>query len=712
MGATQASPDFSGYVTKYNLLCSDGRTIKPHAFKHNDGERIPLVWNHQQNDPTNILGHLVLEHREDGVYAHGFFNDTDKGQHAKTLVVHKDVRQMSIYANRLKENGKDVMHGQIREGSLVLAGANPGAVIDNVYIEHGDGLQKVDGECVIYMSDDNEIVLQHAAAAADAPVKPTADNPDPDHDGDNDLFDKKDGGLDPNTATVQQVFDTFTDIQKQAVYAMLEAAQGDDAAQHNALPEDASVADVFATLNPIQQKTVYAVLGEALEHSDNDQKGDTIVTRNVFDQSDQSKGQGAAPADWRSLSHADKEGIFAAAERGGSLRAAVKEYAVQHGIDNIGTLFPPDQAVTDTPEFITRRMEWVAGVLGGVRKTPFARIRSWTADLTFDDARAKGYIKTNVKKEQFFSVAKRVTTPQTVYKKQKLERDDILDITEFDVVQWMQTELRLMLDEEIARAILVGDGRDVDDADKIIATNIRPILGDDSLYVTNLEVDLTSSGTSADDIVDAVVSGMRYYRGSGNPVLYTTLPYLSKLLLVKDTLGRRLYENKAALAAAMGVSDVIPCEALEATAGLIGIVVNLTDYTLGADKGGQVSMFDFFDIDYNQQKYLLETRVAGAMTKYRGAITIQEFTGAGGLIANPTAPSFVKSTGVVTIPTTAHVSYVIVDPTDGTEGSPLSSGAQSAIGAGDTVHIRAKAASTYSFVDDQNEDWYFTRDAS
>ena len=709
MGSQAAKPDFSGYVSKYGLLCSDGRTIMAPAFQHNDGATIPLVWNHQQNSSENILGHLVLEHRSDGVYAHGYFNETPNGQNAKIQVLHKDIRQLSIYANKLKQNGNSVMHGEIREGSLVLAGANPGAVIDHVYMEHGDGLKLVDGEAVIYLPDSELIEIHHADDGSNSSSDEPDDEPDDDPD-------------DEDGPSVQDIFETLSPIQQEAVHAivgaaleMVEHSDDSEGIAHGAsdLPPDASVADVFNTLDEIQQTAVYALIGEALEHSDNDQKGDTTVGRNVFDQSNASL-KGAAPSDWRSLSHADQEGIFAAwKQSGGSLKAAVQAYVsdVSHGIDSIETLFPPDAPVTDSPEFITRRMEWVAAVLGNVHKVPFARIRSWTADLTFDEARAKGYIKTNIKKEQFFSVAKRVTTPTTVYKKQKLERDDILDITEFDVVQWMQTELRVMLDEEIARAILVGDGRDVDDDDKINASNIRPIYGDDSLYVTNLEVDLTSTGTSADDIVDAVVSGMRYYRGSGNPIMYTTLPYLSKLLLVKDTLGRRLYENRAAVASAMGVSDIIPCEALEATTGLIGIIVNLTDYAIGTNQGGQVSMFDFFDIDYNQQKYLLETRMAGAMTKYRGAVTVTEFTGAGGLIANPTVPTFVSSTGVVTIPTDAHVSYVVVAD-DGTEGSALSSGAQTAIGAGDTVHIRAKAASTYAFVDDQNEDWYFTRDAS
>lgn len=692
-------PDFSGWVTRYGLKCSDGRTIQKHAFAHNDGQTVPLVWQHQHNTPSNVLGHVILQHMDDGVRGHAFFNGTPEAQHAKELVSHGDITRLSIYANKLEEQGKNVKHGEIREASLVMAGANPGATIDPLFIQHGEDLVPLDGEFITYVGED--YALEHAGTGtpADNVNDVTDDNDEVDDVEDNDEI------------SIEDVFKSMTPVQQEAVYAMVgAAAQHSDATAD--LPEDATADDVMKTLTEIQHDTVYALIGAALKHGNDNQEGGSAVTgmhRNVFDQTADPSAVGQPVTGWRGvISHDDMKDIFAAA-KGGSLRDAVKDYALQHNINDISTLFPYDQPVTDTPEWITRRMEWVAAVLQGVHKTPFSRIRSWTANLTFDDARAKGYIKGNVKKEQFFEVAKRTTSPQTVYKKQKLDRDDILDITEFDVVEWLQTELRIMLDEELARAILVGDGRDIADDDKINPLNVRPILGDDPLYVTNLEVDLTSSGTSADDIVDAVVTGMRYYRGSGNPVMYTTLPYLSKLLLVKDTLGRRLYANRGEVASAMGISDIIPCEALEATPGLIGVIVNLTDYTIGQDKGGQVSMFDFFDIDYNQQKYLIETRLSGAMTKYRGAITVQEFTGSGGILADPTVPTFNTTTGVVTIPTVAHVTYVIVDDTNNTEGSALSSGAQSAISSGATVHIRAKAATNYVFVDDQSNDWHFTR---
>jgi HK97 family phage prohead protease len=683
----ETKPDFKGYVTRYGVKCTDGRTILAHAFKGDDGEQIPLVWQHQHDDPTNVLGHLILRHVDDGVRVDGFFNDTEYGKQAKALVKHKDIKALSIFANQLVQKGMDVLKGKLREGSLVMAGANPGAFIDFINLQHADGSMSVaDDEAVIYNDSEIELVIEHAAGTASKTVappkkvaapkgnmpKPTADNPDPDGDGDNDLFDPKDGGLGPD-ASVKDVLETMTPQQKQVVYAMIGSLQQ-------------------SATNPDNQ----------------DQKGDDPVTRNVFDQTDAGK---AGKSDEHTLTHSDIQGIFAAAHKGGSLKAAVEEYALAHGIDDISTLFPYDQAVTATPEFISRRMEWVNGVLTGTHKTPFSRIRSWTADITFQEARAKGYIKGNLKKEEFFRIARRITTPQTIYKKQKLDRDDILDITEFDVVNWLQTEMRLMLDEELARAILIGDGRDVDDADKIDTANVRPIYGDDDMYVTPVQVAQSAITTSADSIVDAVVNAMRFYRGSGNPTLFTTRIWLAKLLLIKDTLGRRIYATMEELQAALGVSNIVACEALESKPELIGLVVNLQDYTVGADKGGEVSMFDFFDIDYNQFKYLMETRVSGAMTKYRGALALTTFTGAGGLLPDPAAPTFDEVTGIGTVPDPSglHYTYVTVAE-DGTQSSALTAGAQSAIAAGAYVTYRAVPASTYEFSTD-NFEWTFRRDS-
>lgn len=683
-------PDFSGYATRSGVKCSDGRVIKPHAFRDMDGQTVPLVYQHQHNTPANVLGHVIMHAVDDGVRVDGFFNATPSGLAAKEQVKHGDLKALSIYANRLIQHGLEVVHGIIREVSLVLAGANPGAYIDNVNLAHGDG--ELEDEAIIYFGDpielpevtpDTEPALAHASKTVPPPAKVDLNSSSPkappagSQAAENgETVDDNDGDDLPPDATVQQIIDSFNDQQKAVFYAAVGSAmaQGDDS---NTEPS-----------------------------VNNDPKGVPPVTRNVFDQTD-------APANGSpgyTLTHADVESIFDAAQKEGSLKRAAQAFALSHGIDNIATLFPYDQAVTDTPDFIARRMEWVAGVLASVRRTPFSRIRSWTADITFQEARAKGYIKANLKREEFVRIARRITTPQTIYKKQKLDRDDILDITEFDVVKWLQTEMRIMLDEELARAILIGDGRDIDDPDKINTSNVRPIYGDDEMYVTQVSVDQASIATTADSIVDGVVNAFRFYRGSGNPVMYTTRIWLAKLLLIKDTLGRRLYPTIQELSAALGVENVIACEALESEPDLIGIVVNLTDYTCGTDKGGEVSMFDFFDIDYNTFKYLMETRMSGAMTKYRGALSIVQFTGAGGILADPAPVTFDTITGIGNVPdaTGLHYSYVTVAD-DGTQSAALTAGAQAPIASGAYVTYRAVPSATYQFSTD-NFQWTFRRD--
>jgi hypothetical protein len=667
-----------------------------HAFKSNDGQQVPLVWQHQHNSVDNVLGHVMLTNRDDGVWGEGYFNDTPNGQQAKALVIHKDLNALSIYANQLVEHAKNVVHGIIREVSLVLSGANPGAFIENINVAHAEGgVQILEDEAIIFSGE--PLVLTHGVDGVSMTVpppklvgqkgpmpKPSAANPDPDGDGDNDLFDPADGGLGPD-ATMQDIYNTLTPEQQNMVNAMVGAAMQQDSTTDDPDP-----------------------LVHDQNNNNSNPKGDDQVSRNVFDQTsaDGIKSAGAT------LSHSDIKDIFASAHKGGSLKAAVEEYALAHGIDDISTLFPYDQAVTDSPDFISRRMEWVSSVLSSTRKTPFSRIRSWTADITFQEARAKGYIKGSLKKEEFIRIARRITTPQTIYKKQKLDRDDILDITEFDVVSWLQTEMRLLLDEELARAILIGDGRDVDDPDKIDTSNVRPIYGDDEMYVTTVNVAKTAidvANVGPDAIVDGVVNAFRFYRGSGNPIFYTTRIWLAKMLLIKDTLGRRIYPTVVELSAALGVNNVIPCEVMESIPDLIGIVVNLSDYTNGADRGGQVSMFDFFDIDYNQFKYLLETRVSGAMTKYRGALVIEQFTGTG-MLTDPASPTFNEVTGVGTIPAFSglHLTYVTVAD-DGTQSSALTVGAQTAISSGSYVTYRAVPDAGYEFTSD-NFEWTFRRD--
>lgn len=685
-------PDFSGWVTKYNVRCTDGRTILAHAFKHNDGITIPMVWQHQHQSSDNVLGRLELKHRDEGVWVDGFFNETTQGRNGRELVNHEDVKYLSIYANNLVQQGNNVTHGNIREGSLVLAGANPGATIDPLSIMHGDGSESSsEDEAIFYGLDED--VIQHASSTAVAVPARTVVPPKPAMPPASQLapVTEDDGSIEGSAEdlSVQDVLDDMTEEERQIVYGLVSAAleqgKSDAAVQQN----DNAGGDQDASI------------------SHQNQEGSNAVGRNVFDQSAADAQQGSTTLG-ATLSHSDIRGIFADAQKTGSLKSAVESYALAHGIDDISTLFPYDQAVTDTPEFISRRMEWVQGVLSKVRKTPFSRIRSWTADITFQEARAKGYVKGNLKKEEFFRIARRITTPQTVYKKQKLDRDDILDITEFAVVDWLQTEMRVMLDEELARAILIGDGREVDDPDKISTSNVRPIFGDEEMYVTPIYVAASAIATTADAIVDGVVKGFRFYRGSGNPCLYTTRIWLAKMLLIKDTLGRRLYPTVMELASALGVSDIIPCEALEVEADLIGIVVNLQDYTCGTDRGGEVSMFDFFDIDYNQFKYLMETRMSGAMTKYRGALTIHNFTGTG-LLADPASPTFDDVTGIGTIPDPAglHYTYVTVAD-DGTFSSALTAGAQTAVAANAYVVYRAIPDSGYEFTTD-NFEWSFRR---
>ena len=666
MGADR-KPDFSGWATKAGLKCSDGRVIMPDAFKHQDKETVPLVWQHAHNEPSNVLGHAILENREDGVYAYGYFNDTDQAKNARTLVEHGDIKSLSIYANQLTEKSKQVLHGFIRELSLVLSGANPGALIDNITLAHSDGeMVTLEDEAVIYTG----LELQHA----DAPASDDEDEDGP---------------------TVQEVYDSMSDDQKEVVHYMVSQALSDAT---KSLKQTSDDDKDDKKDNKKDDDT------SDLTHTDDD-NGGRRMTRNVFEQQNGGKGE-----EKHVLTHDAIKGIVDDAQKMGSLKEAVEAYALKHGIENIDVLFPDARNVTNTPEFDARRVEWVSGVLNGTRKSPFSRIKSLTADLTFEDARAKGYIKGNLKKEEFFGVSSRVTTPSTVYKKQKLDRDDIIDITDFDVVTWLKAEMRLMLDEELARAVLVGDGRDVSDEDKIKdpagaaeGAGIRSILNDHDLYVATITVD---DAATPDEQVDGIMVGMQYYKGSGSPTLYTTLPRLSAWLTYRDADGHRLWRTKSELASEIGVSDIVTVEVMEdSDADLVGIIVNLKDYTLGADKGGDVAFFDDFDIDYNQYKYLLETRVSGALTKIRSAVVVRKPVGAATLAA-PTEPGFVEGTGVVTIPTVTGVQYYNKDT-----NTLLSAGAQAALAAGADVTIEARPAAGYYFESNQNDQFYFERPA-
>jgi hypothetical protein len=658
----KATPDFSGYATKAGLKCSDGRTIMPDAFKHQDGISVPLVWQHGHNEPANVLGHAVLEHRDDGVYAYGYFNDTDSAKSARTLVQHKDIKSLSIYANQLTEKAKQVIHGFIRELSLVMAGANPGALIDNITLAHSDGdVVTLEDEAIIYTG----LELSHA----DGETTDTTNTTDP-----KDAGDVEDAV--ENSPTVQEVYDSMSDEQKAVVHYMVGAA--------------------------LEGET-----GDEATHSDesNDDKEEgRRMTRNVFEQTGEKKEEK------HTLTHDAMKGIFEDAQRIGSLKSAVEAYALKHGIENIDVLFPEVRTVTDTPEFDSRRVEWVKGVLSGTRKSPFTRIKSLVADLTFEEARAKGYIKGNLKKEEFISASKRITTPTTVYKKQKLDRDDILDITDFNVVTWLQGEMRLLLDEELARAVLIGDGRDVSDEDHILdpvgapqGAGIRSILNDDDLYAATINVNLGDANSSPTELSDAIVGAMRFYKGSGSPTFYTTLPVITSMLLVRDSLGRRIYTTVSDVAAEMGVSGIVACQVLEDEPDLLGIVVNLTDYTIGTDAGGEVNFFDFFDIDYNQYKYLLETRCSGALTKIRSALVLKSVAGTSTLVT-PTAPDFDGTT--ITVPTVAGVTYKRQDNDNTvTTGSPIT------LASGETLTIYAVPTSAGSyFANNVDDEWTFTNE--
>ena len=565
--------DFSGWATRNNIRCSDGRTILKDAFKHNDGQTVPLVWNHDHNDPLNVLGHALLENRDEGVYAYCTFNDTDAGRNAKALVEHGDVTALSIYANQLKQQGPNVLHGAIREVSLVLAGANPGAFIDSI-IRHGE---ESDEEAIIYTGEN--LVLKHSQNTI------------------------------VNNKNLDEVKDNFT------------PPSGN---------KEKTVQDVFDTLNEEQKTVVYALIGQALDESNqnenNEKEGNDNMKHNVFDQ-DQKEKENV-------LTHADMETIISEGKRYGSLKDSFLAHTAQYGIDHIDYLFPDAKNVTNQPDFIKRDDSYVQKVLRGVHHTPFSRIKSTHANITADEARAKGYIKGHLKKEEVFTLLKRTTTPTTIYKKQKMDRDDIIDITDFDVVAYIKAEMRMMLDEEIARAILVGDGRSTSSDDKIPETNIRPIAKDEDLYTIKAPVAVAKDATEdaiAKAFIRTVIKTRKEYKGSGSPTLFTTEDMLTNCLLLEDNNGRIIYDSVDKLATTLRVKEIVPVEVMEGvtrTAGaknlpLMAILVNLNDYYVGADKGGAINMFDDFDIDYNQEKYLIETRISGALVKPYSAIAFE-----------------------------------------------------------------------------------------
>lgn len=636
--------DFAGWCTKNDLRCSDGRIIRHNAFKECDGERVPLVWNHQHDNPENILGHADLVNMDDGVYAYCKFNESPSGENGRELVRHGDIRALSIYANKLKQQGDNVLHGKIKEVSLVLAGANPGACIDSVLM-HGE---LSDEEAVIYTDEEIDIngeALAHACGGNDEKKKKELEH--------------------ANKNSISEVFASMTDEQKKAVKTLIKAASDnsikvttdivdifngmDDnqktivyAMVGNALAEekelehadnskskgdrtdmaDKTVKEIFDTLNEDQKTVVYAMIGQAIEDTIKETEGKVAenMKHNAFDEGEM----------YLQHSDIDTEAIFSDFKRFGSL----KESVLQHGIDNIEYLFPDDKAIENAPFMIKREDEWVRTVMNGVRHTPFSRVKSIAADITAEEARAKGYIKGNYKTEEALTLLKRSTTPTTIYKKQKLHRDDISDINDFDIVAWLKTEMRGMLNEEIARAVLVSDGRSLASEDKINEQNVRPIWTDDDLYTIKAKVTVPADATDdqkAKAFIRGAIKSRKNYKGSGNPTLFADEDVITECLLMEDLNGHVIYETMDKLKAALRVKDIVTVPVMEGLTRtvngevrkLAGIIVNLADYNIGADKGGSVNMFDDFDIDYNAQKYLIETRISGALIRPYSAIAIE-----------------------------------------------------------------------------------------
>ena len=645
--------DFSGWATKNDFKCSDGRTIREGAFRGNDGMVVPLVFSHVHDSVDNVLGHALLENRPEGVYAYGTFNNTSSGQKAKEMVRNGDIRHLSIYANQLTEKNGDVLHGNIRELSLVLAGANPGALIDVPYLEHS--MDELDFEGIVY-TDEN--ILVHSE---DGDYYFDESDEDGEYYEDDEEDEDEIEHADFNKS-IGAIIDTMNDEQKNALYYIVGdlTDDGDDDGESDGDADDGesdgdadggsmshadsggkTIRDIINTMNDEQKNALYAIVGELVGEDEDDEEGDNEeMKHNVFD--NETQGQGY-------LSHDDMDTIFKDAKSFGSLRDAVEYHETQgvlmhagiedddmpeqmtatYGIDRMNYLFPEARLVTNMPpEFIKRDMDWVQKVMGGVHHTPFSRIKSMFANITMDEARAKGYTKGHLKKEEVFTLLRRTTDPQTIYKKQKMDRDDMLDITSFDVVSWLKSEMRMMLDEEIARAILIGDGRSGADEDHISEDHIRPIWTDKELYSVKCTVPKGGDGAeTARNFIDTAIRSRKLYKGSGQPTLFTTEDFLTEMLLLEDGINHKLYKSEAELATTLRVKDIVTVPVMEDKTKdgkvLAGIIVNLTDYNVGADKGGEVNMFDDFDIDYNQQKYLIETRISGALIKPYSALILE-----------------------------------------------------------------------------------------
>ena len=606
--------DFCGWASKNDLLCSDGRTIRRGAFASDDGKKVPMVYQHQHTSIDNVLGHAILENRDEGMYAYCYLNESDTGKMAKELVRHGDICAMSIYANKLKQIGNDVVHGEIKEVSLVLAAANPGAAIESVVLEHSDG--STEEEAIIYSGEDTQYkILSHAESSTQT----------------------------SSDKTVNDILNNMSEAKKNVLYYMLaKVSETDEEAEDDDVIEDSdirhadvsggrTIQDIFDTFTSDEKKVAFFLIGQAIKASgsmeqsdipniDDESEENDTMKHNVFENNQINNDETV-------LSHAEIEEIFRDTKQYGTL----KNSALAHGVTNIEYLFPDAETVTPTPELIKRNDDWVSKVMGAVHRTPFSRIKSTAANLTEDEARAKGYIKGRLKKDEVFSLLKRTTEPTTIYKKQKLDRDDVVDITDFDVVAWIKSEMRMMLNEEIARAILIGDGRLTSSDDKIPEDHIRPVAFDSELYTVPVEVTVAAQATDDDKakaIIRSIIKGRKEYKGSGNPVMYTTEDTLTDMLLMEDKMGRVVYDSVTKLATALRVSEIVTVPVMEGLKdsegnAVIAVIVNLADYNVGADRGGEVNMFDDFDIDYNAMKYLIETRCSGALTKPYSALAVK-----------------------------------------------------------------------------------------
>ena len=666
--------DFGGWATKNDLLCADGRTIRKNAFKDDDGRTVPLVYQHNHDDPTRVVGHALLKNMDDGVFAYCSLNGTDAGQHVKECVRHRDICSLSIYANKLTQRGGDVLHGTIREVSVVLAGANPGAMIVSPVLEHGEESQT---EAFIWSGDEDIIfgdelnhseedsseaeepeaeepkaVIAHAeeqkAPAAKEPEKPTEKTEEKPAKSEDDM-------------TIQDVLDTFTPKQRKVLEFLIDRAMNgtddeddeedmkDSKPVRHADDGEETVQDVVDSLNPTQKKVLEYLVAQAMEeansddeededeeaasHSINDDEGEEYtMKKNVFDNE-------ATFEQPDTLTHAQMDMLIKDGKRLGSLRASVLEHAAEYGIDQIDWLFPEDKNYTNPPGFVKRDQGWVSVVMNGVHHTPFTRVKTMFADITENEARARGYLKGKQKKTEVFKLLKRSTDPQTIYKKQKLDRDDVIDITDFDVVAWLKSEMRMMLDEEIARAILIGDGREGDSDDHISEDHIRSVFHDDpELYIVRKELVEVQDEALAKTFIKTVRRSWKDYKGSGNCIAFMTEDWCNELLLLEDRIGHFMYASKDVLANVLGVTRIITVPVMSDKSTLridtkankaykpACIILNLNDYNVGADKGGSVNMFEDFDIDYNAQKYLIETRCSGALVKPFSAIVIEEET--------------------------------------------------------------------------------------